>query len=721
MAGKDKGLARGSGELARLRLEKEAMALQVKRLVKAEGKLYEYQEKLDAQLAEYQNLYELSRKLNASPDIESVFELAVQYVINYLGYERVVIFRRQEDGTYAICALDGYYGRDEKKSVEAIVLDQCDHVFCSFEKDEYVIGNASTEKAWLEISRRLLMDEYMICPLVPGLRPFALLAIGNCSANAAFYRRVNGDKPAMLSVGNLVALLTASLENQIYRASMEKALQQEKMAEAKYRGIFENALEGIFQTTIGGQFLSANPAMAAMLGYNGPEEMISSMNGMAQQLYVNPADRERLLSLLGESGKFLGQEVQFLRKDNGRVWVSISAHMAQGAGGNRLIIEGLATDITERKAAEEGLEKAHEELEQRVRERTAELSATNALLDRRHKEATALYRVSAVLSRSLHMDTLLGEVLEEIAGLEAFETKKAGIFIVEGGRMRLIAHLGHSEQFLNLHNGMRVGDCLCGIAARTGEVIISGNSSTDAGHTFKCGEVGPHGHIILPLKAKDSILGVLYLYTPAGKEIDKSKLDLLQLLGNQLGIAMENTMLYEKTRALSLHDSLTGLWNHEEILRILESELVRAAREISRVGVIMADLDDFKRINDLYGHLAGDEVIRFAAKAMLSQVRPYDSVGRYGGEEFLFVLPGCNDKCTAAIAERLCQLMRTRSVDTLQGQVSVTVSLGTAVSGSGSSVNSLVHAADMALYRAKKNGKYRVEAAPYFHEITEKH
>ena len=102
-------------ELAALRLENEKLAGQVKRLVKAEGRLYEYQEQLDVQLKEYQELYELNRKLIASPELRSIFEYATEYIINKLGYERVIFFQRSENtGAYSISALDGYYDQQEK-------------------------------------------------------------------------------------------------------------------------------------------------------------------------------------------------------------------------------------------------------------------------------------------------------------------------------------------------------------------------------------------------------------------------------------------------------------------------------------------------------------------------------------------------------------------------------------------------------------------------------
>ena len=179
------------------------------------------------------------------------------------------------------------------------------------------------------------------------------------------------------------------------------------------------------------------------------------------------------------------------------------------------------------------------------------------------------------------------------------------------------------------------------------------------------------------------------------------------------GRSLEITALYETTKALSLHDSLTGLWNHEEILRILGLELARAAREGSHVSVIMADLDHFKQINDTYGHITGDVVLCAATDRMLSTFRSYDAIGRYGGDEFVVVMPGCDAQHSVDLAERLRKTIGDEPIVTAAGTLSATMSLGIAISGGKKrrDVGSLVHAADLALYRAKTNGRDRVELA----------
>ncbi len=167
----------------------------------------------------------------------------------------------------------------------------------------------------------------------------------------------------------------------------------------------------------------------------------------------------------------------------------------------------------------------------------------------------------------------------------------------------------------------------------------------------------------------------------------------------------------EALREEATHDPLTGLWNRAAILEILQRELARAQRAGTAVTVIMADLDHFKHINDTYGHLAGDAVLREVTRRMLSSVRVYDSIGRYGGEEFLIVAPG-ND-LTGALkhAERVRAGVSRNAVDIFEGAFPLTISLGVAASSDAKEADQLVRAADEALYRAKHAGRNRVEIA----------
>jgi diguanylate cyclase (GGDEF)-like protein len=182
--------------------------------------------------------------------------------------------------------------------------------------------------------------------------------------------------------------------------------------------------------------------------------------------------------------------------------------------------------------------------------------------------------------------------------------------------------------------------------------------------------------------------------------------------------------LQEQLRELALRDALTGLLNRAAILTTLEQELARSRRGGTPLGVVLADVDFFKRVNDSHGHLAGDAVLRAAAGRMRETLRPYDAVGRFGGEEFLLVLPGCGSTAAAALAERLRCHVAAAPVETMGASIPVTLSLGVcAWEGNGPPDSiALLRAADAALYRAKDSGRNRVALAndtrPRLHQLA---
>jgi len=162
------------------------------------------------------------------------------------------------------------------------------------------------------------------------------------------------------------------------------------------------------------------------------------------------------------------------------------------------------------------------------------------------------------------------------------------------------------------------------------------------------------------------------------------------------------------------HDSLTGLWNRAAVLAALGRDFARARREETPLAAALVDLDHFKRINDTHGHQAGDAVLREAARRMRASVRPYDSVGRYGGEEFLVVMPGCESVGAAAVAGRIRACVERDPMDLGARSLPVTCSIGVAVWNGApeGDADSLIREADAALYRAKGAGRNRVEIAP---------
>jgi len=167
--------------------------------------------------------------------------------------------------------------------------------------------------------------------------------------------------------------------------------------------------------------------------------------------------------------------------------------------------------------------------------------------------------------------------------------------------------------------------------------------------------------------------------------------------------------LKDALRREASRDGLTSLLNRKAILEILDRELLRAERDQQPVGVIMIDVDHFKAINDSRGHAAGDAALRIIASGIASMVRPYDAVGRYGGEEFLIVAPGCRLAEAVELAERVRGHVAGCSIMVGGSRVSVSLSLGVATGKAAADCEKVLHAADAAMYQAKNAGRNRVE------------
>jgi two-component system cell cycle response regulator len=182
----------------------------------------------------------------------------------------------------------------------------------------------------------------------------------------------------------------------------------------------------------------------------------------------------------------------------------------------------------------------------------------------------------------------------------------------------------------------------------------------------------------------------------------------LQVGQRTLALQAHLLAVQEQLEALAARDPLTGILNRRTILERLAEELSRATRQGGSLTIGMCDVDHFKAINDTYGHQVGDEVLRGFTASVQAQLRKYDSVGRYGGEEFLVIAPGVRDAGDAGLFERLCDRISRVALPTARGAISITVSIGVASADRSSTVDTLLGAADAAMYRAKAEGRNRV-------------
>ena len=238
---------------------------------------------------------------------------------------------------------------------------------------------------------------------------------------------------------------------------------------------------------------------------------------------------------------------------------------------------------------------------------------------------------------------------------------------------------------------------------------------------LSCGHVPPLStgkYLCVPMIAQGEVLGVVHLrHNPLAAASADSTASLNErlavTLAEQVAVALMNSKLREALRNQSIRDPLTGLFNRRYMEETLEREMRRAERSHQPLGVVMLDLDHFKHFNDTYGHDAGDEMLRLVARLLQTGTRAEDVACRYGGEEFVVILPNSTLADTTRRAEQLRQRARQIRLK-LHGHPDADVSLSLGVAAfptHGSTADTLLRVADQSLYRAKHEGRDRVVAA----------
>jgi diguanylate cyclase (GGDEF)-like protein/PAS domain S-box-containing protein len=354
-----------------------------------------------------------------------------------------------------------------------------------------------------------------------------------------------------------------------------------------------------------------------------------------------------------------------------------------------------------------------------TRQLLEEAGRREATLTHLNQELAALNDLAATVNQSLDLETVLDAALER--ALEVAEASTGWMFLVsptDREELELVAHRGLPVEYVRRHPRSRVSDCLPGKAVITGKPLVLYNLPPDEELTpyLRRQEVRCVAHI--PVRNRDRTIGALGIGAPGMRQFSEGLVRFLTSVGHQVGLAIENARLYEQVKLRADLDPLTGLYNRQRFCELLDARVAALRKESAEAAppntefapwVLMIDIDDFKQINDSYGHDRGDQVLRELAQFLRQSVRGGDIAGRYGGDEFVVALCGDEDQPSdsrARRAETVVERLRLRFAEASRAgcfSTPLAVSIGGARSAASS--QDCLKLADEAMYREKRRRK----------------
>jgi len=326
---------------------------------------------------------------------------------------------------------------------------------------------------------------------------------------------------------------------------------------------------------------------------------------------------------------------------------------------------------------------------------------------RRADESETLRSASAAVTESLKADEAITRILEQLDRVVPYDS--ASVQLIEGDELKIVG--GHGWDNLNDVVGIRFpipGDNPNTVVVQTGKPYLL----PDAGKVYAAFNNPPHNHIHswlgVPLIFQDRTIGLLAIDSSKPNHFTEENVKLAVTFADRVSIALENARLFSETQNQAITDSLTAVYNRRGLFQLGEYEFARARRIQRPFSAIMLDIDHFKHVNDRYGHATGDQTLRSLAERCQKGSRAMDLVGRYGGEEFVILMPETSLESARLAAERLKQSINTTPLLTDAGPLRVTVSIGVSEMKADDNLQSLIEQADAAMYEAKHAGRNRV-------------
>lgn len=493
---------------------------------------------------------------------------------------------------------------------------------------------------------------------------------------------------ALLGLG-LALVAGLHLRNKRIIAAHERNVEALRVSEEKHRALFEQSPKPMYVFDLKTlQFIAVNKAAIAHYGFSRDEFMEMTAND------IRPLDEVALMLQRTGNGVQTECATRHKKKDGTIIDVGVSVHHLTLGADTAVLVS--VNDITEQKRAEENLKQVHENLAKSVLE-----------LSRRESDLTQLALMAEMLQTCQSSEEAYGMVSQFLP--QVFPNYSGCLYVIKSSRDIVEAVAGWGD-YVTEGSYFTPNDCWA---------LRRGNTHRIENGTGPRCKHAPNivSGLCIPMMAQSDALGVLCLTprTTLGEsaQITTSTQNLAKAAADQTALALSNIRFRETLQTQSIRDPLTTLFNRRYLEESLEREVQRAKRTKTSLVVVMMDIDRFKRFNDTYGHKVGDQMLCLLARYLQTAFRLDDVVCRFGGEEFVLILPSSTLKDTlkrtAQMQEDVRQLRLTSAGTDVGG---LAISAGVAVfPGHGIDAESLLASADRALYVAKHAGRNRVVVA----------